>query len=1039
MSGNTNDKSIPKFKFSEYSIKTIDTLLESYDKTLKELEKLSKKPEDFIDDSYGVCNKNYKMRYITPSDISTFVSYIGKAVNEQPFPITNVDDLETLSVAMLQRFVNDNKKCIPFEDTNAYGVNANFDQRDITLGKLVIMCANEFYDRGVYSKADMINRAKSIVDDIKILNDMDFDKKVKKLMEAIPKVLNENCPCLAYDSKLKRLIADALTRGIQTICVVNICTIEQMIAYCIPNKSFNIIKNLNKDPNKRLDYDFYDESVEVKEVENSVIVEAVDPGKVKPVFINLSTGGNNLISKTIRNVTKDEYSHSSIGFDIELNKLYTFNGGPYHDNVYNWQKPGFQYEALHSSKYDGIRCTVYCALVPIDVFDKMKSAADDMANSNTKYDYKACLSKIKALVSIDNDNPPRSDDKRKQICSSFVNNLLAIAGNPLGEKEITSPGELSDNAKIKPNQFFCIFDGPGNEYDSKLAQEKIDDFIKHPSSKVYGDKQINEQFTDFYTECCILKTNDLRIRSKIPFNCNMRDIVLQDLHPVFKDTESAIMFMISDERSPITGLLRKYRTIDKVQPNFRVLNMFMHIKPCDYMDAAKDPYYKQNELGMHTDPNWLDKITYGNSFLDGNYRTDAVGNNKFSPIEQSLDHLYSMYCCEGLKTNEELANHVIEVANVMIGIINQYKSKECCIDNWEMLRDILAVFGEILTRTMLKLYDNNSIIFSISDTMDDAAAPGYLYTESFETYMEAAGPSITVEKTNKSGLSKLVGDIRVTIRKFIDWIKNDLIKAPAKFADTYKDQIKYVQDNSNLNEQIKNALDNDFNVNLNRYVRYNINIETFGKINLTGVFKDLFDENGVLLDTAQNNKSTSNDIAILNKIYENIGANKQNNAPAITPNNLKELCNQIITCLMGAQQPVQKEKLTGETWEKDVIGTIINTKALIEEGVNEYLTKPIDEFCNKLDEKIKNTPKPTETSEQPGDVNKQQQTDNTTNTFNSVRSLTDNLVNPLLNSIENMFKENYKLYFDTTRSFNAQYDSNKQPAQQNAGNAPANA
>lgn len=1069
----TSIKKVPKFKFSEFSIKTIDALLESYGKALKELEKLCKKPEDFIVDAFGVCNKNYKMRYITPSNVSTFVSYVAKAVNEHPFPIDNVSDLETLSVAMLQRFVNDNERCIPFEDTNAYGANANFDQREITLGKLSIMCANEFYDRDVYSKADMINRAKSMENDLKLLSDMDFDKKVKKMMVAIPGILDENCPAL-YENKMRRLIADALTRGIQTICVVNLCTIEQMIAYCVPNKAFNIVKNL-KSGSKRLDYDFYDESVIVHDVdEEEIIEEAVDPTKVKPVFINLSEGGKNFISKTIKGASGGEYSHSSIGFDIQLNKLYTFNMVPYHDDIYHWQKAGFQYEALRSSKYNNTRCTVYCALVPIEVFNKMKKAADDIANSKAKYDYKACIDKLKALSSIDDKNPPRTDNKKKQICSSFVNNLLSIAGKPLSDNEIATPSELGESAKIKSKQFFCVYDGPGSGYDPKLAQEKIDDFIKQPSSKMYSDDEdvVKESFTDFYTECCILKTNDLRIRSRIPFNCNIRDIVLQDLHPVFKDTESAIMFMISDERSPITGLLRKYRTVDKVQPNYRILNMFMHIKPYEsILDASKDPYFKQNELGMHTDPNWLDKITYGNSFLDGNYRSDAVGNNKFSPIEQALDHLYSMYCPCGLKTNEQLANHIVEVSNVMIGIINQFKSRDCCVENWDMVRDILAVFGEILTRTMLKLYDNNSIIFTISDTMDDAAAPGYMYEESFdidddedeEVTMEA-GPSISVQKTNKTGLAKLGGNISNLIKKFIDWVSNKFLKSPENFVNTYQDQIKFVNDNKDLNSKIKTALDADFVVNLNNFNKYNVKADTINNINLEEIFNEILqtsgiaDKNGNISDNATTSQSKGDKApiksftteSVLRQLADKIGIS--DTIKAIAPgqtSSAKEIGNDIINALLHAadsegnpvQGTAQQTRLTGDIWENDIVGIITNTGKLMEIYVN-GIGKQIKNIGTKISEAAKAVTasdkkgNADETINQIDQANKNNAATSSTNSdatiaYNALMGVNTFFTTPMITAIENMFKENYKLYADVTRAFNSQYDQNAQPAAQN--------
>ena len=1053
------DEQIPKFKFSECFTKAIDALLKTYQETLTELEKISKNPSSYINETFGVCNNRYKMRYITPSDISTYVGYLAKVIIDRPFPIENVNDMEIMSVAMLQRFVNDNEKCIPFEDTNAYGANANFDQRNIDLGKLVVMCGNEFYDTSVYSKSDMESRAKAMAADIKTIKDMKFDTNTKKLVNAIPKILEENCPDIKYSLKTRKIVNESVTRFIETACAINLCTVQQMIGYCVPNKSFNIVKEI-KNPNKRMDYDFYDESVEISEVEEDtsyMVQESVDLSKVKPVFVNLATsssnfcsddGGDNFVSNNIKKITGEKYSHSSIGFDVQLNKLYTMNGGFFYDNVYRSQKSGFQYEAIRSSKYRGIRVTIYCALVPNEVYDRMVAAADKMAHSKAKYDYKACADRAKALLFEGKSaNPAHSDNQRKQICSTLVNSLMAIAGEPMGNKEIVSPGELGESALTKPRQFFCVYDGPGDGYDPKLAQEKIEDFAKRPSTKVFGEKPV----TECYTECCLLRTNDLRIRSKIPFNCNMRDIVLQDMHPLFKDTESAIMFMISDERSPITSLLRKYRTIEKVQPNFRVLNMFMHIKPTDFC-SSKDPYHPMNELGFHTDPNWLDKITYGNQFLDGNYRSDAVGNNKFSPMEDTLNHLYSMYCCEGLKTNTELANHIVDVSNTMIGIINQYKCGDCKICNWEMLRDILAVLGEILTRTMLKLYDNNTIIFTISDNMDDAAAPGYMYTESFEEYLddmylEEAQPSIKVD-SQKTGIAKLVEKAKQLIQKFLNWIQDKFMNIKNNFKEKYKAQMDWVINNKDGTvEKIKNSLGSSLHINLNNYIPIKVKTDTIKAISQT--FAEEFKK---ALTNPENGEPVTA-ASVVKSIADKLQA-AEINAPDGGKGDFKAYCKNIINvALYGTAnpQPVNGE-LKAETFE-DMVNNIRNSNDLIEFVVDQVAAKMKEvgvDIKNKLLNNNKPAAQPTD-GEPPADdasasksigesafdpvfddMFMEQDTDQNNpyvGVNNAYMEVCQNLITPLTQEIINkVFLSSYKLFRDIYQAYQNQNTEKQQPA-----------
>ena len=1047
-----SDEKMQTFKFNEFSLKSINALTKAYQEALSELEKVSKNPGSYIDETYGVCNNRYKMRYITPHNISAFVAYVGRIINDKPFPVENVNDMEAMSVAMLQRFVNDNKKCVPFEDTNAYGSNAYINQRTITLPKLLVMCNNEFYDTSVYSKADLESRAKAMAEDIKLLTDMKFDKNVDKLVDAIPKVMSDNCPDVKYIPKTKKLVAEVITRFIETACAINLSTVEQMIAYCVPNKSYTIKKEIHN-PNKRYDYDYYDEEAfEYSEVDDDYFEESVDLTQFKPIFINLSVGGDNIVSNSIRKATGEIYSHSSISFDINMDKMYTFVMTPVVDDVYKYQNPGFQFESIKSSKFKNRKCTVYCMFVPNSIYDKMYDTAREISKSNGKYDYGAIINKLKALTG--GEKATKSDKKNKQICSTFVNAIIAIAGSPMSNNEVPSPGELNRIALIKPRQFFCVYDGTGENYDPEFARERIEEFAQTKSSKPYSEC-VTESY---YTECSLLKTNEIQIRSKIPFNCNMRDIVLQDMHPTFKDTQSAIMFIISDERSPITSLLRKYRTTEKIQPNFRVLNMFMHLRHENAFDDEKnDPYYLANKRGrMHTDPNWLDKITYGNQFLNGNYRSDALGNNKFTPMEETLNHVYSMYCGYGLKTNEELANHIIEVANVMNSIINQYKSgNDGCVCNWEMMRDILAVFGEIFTRAVLKLYDNNSKVFTVSDTMDDTAGPSYMYTESFDMFMEASGPSIKVD-SNKTGIAKAWGNARALIMKFVRWVQDTFNKLTGNFEKKFGEQIEWINNNPELNQKIENALNSGFTVNLTNYTPFDVKVDAIKNMHTSKVIQTLIDKNEPI---------TANDIVkgIIGEMGNVEGLDNLQNGPDQN-GNLKEYCQNLINFFLygkASPQPNPNGPMKGEVWN-DIVNNIVESSKGVDAAkkglevdmtnANNLLKKKIEESkngggqsANKENTEESAAPQPPG-AEQPN----QGQTEQAKPTepqgdkpqvdwekalkeyINVTKLLHMGIINGIINTF---YMTSYKLYTDVVSAYNTQYTEKQAAPAANGGNA----
>ena len=353
---------------------------------------------------------------------------------------------------------------------------------------------------------------------------------------------------------------------------------------------------------------------------------------------------------------------------------------------------------------------------------------------------------------------------------------------------------------------YCV---PKSTFNTKLITKTKSD-IKF-NSLVDGDYDDSESMT--ITECCLLKTNNMMLTNKIPFNINMRDIVLQDVHPHFKDTESALHFITTDTRSPISVLLVKYsdeNSIRYTSPEV-VMNLFTHDMRCA-LDPNRDNLEEQyKRVDFHTDVNWLDKIAYGNNYLNGNYRADSMGNHHFDPMRNSIDTLYRMFGDCALCSSEELANHILTLNKLMLDIIHMYK--ECRIQNWELVRDVLAVLGEIMTRCMIKLYNNHMCVFVASDDMNDTEIPGYMYTESF--IMEADDnksekPKVEVN-TGATGFKKVAQKVQTTltqiIHKFITWIHNVLAQAPLKFNENHKAEMEYVYKNTRLNREIYESIE----------------------------------------------------------------------------------------------------------------------------------------------------------------------------------------------------------------------------------------
>ena len=364
----------------------------------------------------------------------------------------------------------------------------------------------------------------------------------------------------------------------------------------------------------------------------------------------------------------------------------------------------------------------------------------------------------------------------------------------------------------------------------------------HPSVE-YTVKPKDENSEDLITECCLLKTNDYMIRNRIPFNCNMRDVVLQDVTPTFKDTHDALHFIMKDGRSPISVLVNRFATKEaNTGYDYELVgSMFLGVK--HRHGGSGEWHTKDGNMttdcprcvnGFRNKPAWIDTIAFGNNYLDGNYRRDAVGNNNSHPVTNTLDTLYKIFGGCDLKTNEDIANNIVRVACLMREIIREYKHE--CVENYDLTKDILVMLGEILTRNMLRLYYNNTRVYSYEDNMPDAAAPGFICMESF--IMEADGDTstnnttggnvngkTTVSFTQNGQQTKTPMNVKSSemIQKFIQWVRTQLSKFSENFNKNHKKEIEWVKNNMQLNKEIGDAISKGtFKPNVSNLPKFNI-------------------------------------------------------------------------------------------------------------------------------------------------------------------------------------------------------------------------
>lgn len=398
------------------------------------------------------------------------------------------------------------------------------------------------------------------------------------------------------------------------------------------------------------------------------------------------------------------------------------------------------------------------------------------------------------------------------------------------------------------------------------ASQNIKDNYNIDSNESMGDSykqdiEIKEHATintkkiwESFTECCLLKTNDLTINMKLPFDCNFRNVVLQDVTPDFKDTKSALHFILKDGRSPLTNIIAKYS--DEHRPHMRsdrVRNIFFNKQ---HFEPQRD-ILKMSDF--HTDVNWLDKIAYGNIAYDSNYRNDAVGNNKFNPIVNKLETLYQLFSTPDDCCIECVINNILEVISMMESIINEYASMQNM--DYSTTRDILAVLGEILTRDIIKVYHMSTRVVCVPshDTMNPTA-----YIESFvmedgeNNNNNQSSNKVTVSagtNTQQSTIQKVAFKVGQFLQRFAQYIRNVIGAIFTKFNENHKAEESWINSHKQLNEEIgKNIGNNAWSVNVSNYRKLNTpGKEVLENIKPQDAVKKYLQENNGKSDPAADN------------------------------------------------------------------------------------------------------------------------------------------------------------------------------------------
>ena len=875
---------VEKYKFNDHFLKKFDKMANLYDAQLKRLRSIEKEINGM---SHGVCNTGYNLRYITPSDISTFVSNLDTALSQGLIhPI--LSDCNMFAVASVTKFMKEHN-CVNFVNTMVSGNKAPVP-KTATLKDLEMYVGNEVFKREVYTKYEMSQRINTLKEDIKKMDDMHFTAATRALVSKLPTIITKHSEtaCSCEDIKSKEVFGMLVAHFIGFAIKLNLSTVVQMLNYACPKVKFNEVEDKEMKVTASTVQEY---AAMLNDGESEIITEAVNIKEKNPVLFVFTEGVGFPVSNIIKQVTKSKFSHMGISFDPKLKEIYTYGPrGEHRENYVSGETGiGFIVESVQDLKRKNIKMSVMCGFVDNDKIKKMKDEIQDFAKHKTKFDLR-----IFERFLIKKDKKP-GKDKYAQVCSTFCDYIMESGNIKVTEKNLSSPADiknkLDDRAEVL-NNVFEVFYGDSNNYIEESADIKIKDFAVQSQTRA---------FDEYYTECYHITKMDSEVRSKIPFGCNFRDIVLGDDHEFYKNTECALRYITTNPRSPFHHLIVQFADPDgndcDVSHNVDTIMKIFFGDRLYYCDFEEDPYHRP-DVQFPSDPNWMDKIAYGNAYYDMNYRRDNPGNQHSDPITAKFDMIYKMFGHVHHETDsKKLVCNIQKIVNIMQAIICARRNAT----EWQMPRqmstDVLAVFGDILTKTLMKLYHLNTVVIDFDDTMDETMIPGYMYEESYieneygslvqesyivmeaETTTDDAGmPKIKAEEVADSkvsnanekdmkGAAKAKHALSGIIKKVIDWVSNTLGKAFNNWEKAYDKLIKYVEasETATLVNEIKSALGNkSFNIKIENFVHYDVQMTIFNEIKPESAVDEALKQYG----TSENNTTIKNFDGAAQKEFE---------------------------------------------------------------------------------------------------------------------------------------------------------------------------
>nr|DAO78363.1 MAG TPA: cysteine peptidase [Caudoviricetes sp.] len=246
------------------------------------------------------------------------------------------------------------------------------------------------------------------------------------------------------------------------------------------NEDIDTIKSNDDTPFENIDSAYIESVIRLSNMLNILPVNDKESslhedvnGKYGILYVVLFSN-NTLISKLIKMWTKSEFSHCAVGFDKELNDIYSFAT----DSDMGSKRIGFVKDSI--SHYHDINIKVYAIAIPFKYLYKLKKFFKDYIENSKKTSYNI-LAILSILIHKQLSLLNRYYDKYSMICSQFVYTVLCLChiyDNMQNKKSYQiSPKDINSILDVKQN-VICSKTCKISEYNYKEFYKDIKNNIK---------------------------------------------------------------------------------------------------------------------------------------------------------------------------------------------------------------------------------------------------------------------------------------------------------------------------------------------------------------------------------------------------------------------------------------------------------------------------------------------------------------------------------------------------------------------------------